>query len=114
MVETGKPMQNPQPALQEIAALEAAAARAAQAGREDEAVTLYGRILAIDPNHLLSLTALGQRAFRQGDLQSARTCFQRLADLDGADAQRWIHLALACRSLNDAEAEESAIQRALS
>jgi aspartate beta-hydroxylase len=107
-------MQNQQPALQEITALEAAAARAAQGGREDEAVRLYGRILAIDPNHLVSLAALGQRAFRQGDLQSARTCFQRLADLDGADPQRWIHLALACRSLNDEEAEESAIQRALS
>ena len=98
-------MQNQQGALPEIEALEAAAMRAAQAGRDDEATRLWGRILAIDPNHLRTLTALGQRAFRQGDKESARTAFQRIVDLDGSDAQQWIHLALACRNLNDEQAE---------
>jgi len=88
--------------------------RAAQAGREEEAVRLWTQVLAIDPNHGRTLTALGQLAFRRGDMQGARAAFQRLCDIDGADAQRWIHLALAYRNLSDQEAEESAIQRALS
>jgi aspartyl/asparaginyl beta-hydroxylase (cupin superfamily) len=108
-------MQNPQEAaIQEINALEAAAVRAAQGGRHDEAVHFWNRILAIDPNHARTLAVLGQQAFRIGDMQSARAAFQRLVDIDGSDAQRWIHLALACRGLGDSEAEESAIQRALS
>jgi aspartyl/asparaginyl beta-hydroxylase (cupin superfamily)/Tfp pilus assembly protein PilF len=107
-------MQNSQGASQEIDALEAAAVGAAQAGREQEAVRLWGRILAIDPNHMRTLTTLGQRAFRQGDMQSARTAFQRIVDIDGSDAQQWIHLALTCRNLSDQETEEKAIQRALS
>jgi len=107
-------MQNQEGALPEIQALEAAAFRAAQSGQDDEATRLWGRILAIDPNHVRTLTVLGQRAFRQGDTQSARTAFQRIVDLDGSDAQQWIHLALTCRNLNDEQAEEKAIQRALS
>ena len=107
-------MQNPQAAASEIARLEEAAFRAAQSGRDDEATRLWGRILAIDPNHMRTLTVLGQRAFRQGDTQSARIAFQRIVDLDGSDAQQWIHLALACRNLKDDQAEEKAIQRALS
>jgi aspartyl/asparaginyl beta-hydroxylase (cupin superfamily) len=47
-------------------------------------------------------------------MPSARTAFKRIVDLDGSDAQQWIHLALASRGVNDQEAEESAIQRALS
>src|SRR5262252_2183720 len=107
-------MQNQQAGLQEIDALEASAMRAAQVGREDEAIRLWSQVLAIDPNHGRTLTALGQLAFRRGDMQGARAAFQRLCDIDGSDAQRWIHLALACRNLSDQEAEESAIQRALS
>jgi cytochrome c-type biogenesis protein CcmH/NrfG len=107
-------MQNRQGAPSDIDALEALAMRAAQTGQEKEAIRLWGRILAIDPNHARTLTALGQVAFRQADMQTARTAFQRIADLDGSDAQQWIHLALACRGLNDQQAEESAIQRPLS
>jgi aspartate beta-hydroxylase len=107
-------MQNFQEQRPEIDALEAQAVRAAQAGREDEADRLWSRILELEPSHARTLTALGQRAFRRGDMLSAREAFQRLADSDGSDAQRWIHLAIACRNLNDEPAEEAAIQRALS
>ena len=100
--------------LAQIVALEAAAVRAAQSGRDAEADSLWGRILEIDPSHERTLTALGQRAFRRGDFQAARVAFQRLVDADGSDAQRWIHLALACQQLRDEAAEESAIERALS
>ena len=97
----------------QIAALEAAAVRAAQAGRDAEANSLWGQILDIDPSHPRTLTAVGQRAFRKGDFQSARAAFQRLVDADGADSEQWINLALACQQLKDETAEENAIQRAL-
>lgn len=107
-------MQNVEAGLQQINALEAQAAGAAQSGRDEEAVSLWGRILEIDPGHARTLTALGQRAFRRGDLQSARAAFQRVADANGSHPQQWINLALACQQLNDEPGEESAIQRALS
>jgi aspartyl/asparaginyl beta-hydroxylase (cupin superfamily)/cytochrome c-type biogenesis protein CcmH/NrfG len=107
-------MQRYQTKSQEIDALEAAAFRAAQAGRDQEAVGLWGQILAMEPDHLRTLSALGQRSFRRGEMQAAREKFERLTELEGTDAQRWIHLALACRGLKDEAAEGSAIQRALS
>src|SRR5213596_3060957 len=106
-------MQNPQSAASDINALEGAAMRAAQAGREEEAAVLWRQILSLDPNHGRTLAALGQVAFRRGDMQSARAWFQRTADSDSSDAQHWIHLAIACRNLNDEQAEQEAIRRAL-
>ena len=97
----------------EIDALEATAIRAAQSGREAEAVRHWTRILELDPNHVRTLSALGQRAFRQGEMAAARAAFQRIVDADGTMAQQWIHLAIACRNLHDEMAEERAIQRAL-
>jgi aspartyl/asparaginyl beta-hydroxylase (cupin superfamily) len=107
-------MQRYQTKTQEIDALEAAAFSAAQSGRDQEAVGLWGQILALEPNHARTLSALGQRSFRNGDMESARSSFQRLAELEPTDAQRWIHLAVACRGLNDETGEESAVTRALS
>jgi aspartyl/asparaginyl beta-hydroxylase (cupin superfamily) len=107
-------MQNPQSGLADIDALEAEAFRAAQSGREQDALRLWGRILELNPTHGRTLAVLGQQAFRKGDMQSARNAFQRLADSDGSDPQQWIHLALACRGANDEQAEESALKRALS
>ena len=106
-------MQNTQERLPEVNALEAEAFRAAQAGREDDAFRLWNRILELDPSHARTLTALGQRSFRRGDMASARVAFQRLVEVDGADPQQWIHLAIVCRNLGDEAAEEAAIRRAL-
>ena len=107
-------MQNAQVDVAQINALEAEAFRAAQRGREREAVRLWARILEIDPTHVRTLATVGQRAFRQGDMESARAAFQRIVDADGSDAQQWIHLAIACRNLNDEPAHEAAIREALS
>ncbi len=107
-------MQNPSSATGEIESLEAAALRAARAGRDNEAIGLWNRVLEIDPNHVRTLSALGQAAFRSGDMQRARGVFQRIVDADGSDAQQWIHLAIACRNLKDEAAEQAAITRALS
>src|SRR5690349_21176240 len=98
----------------DISALEMQAARAAQSGRENEAISHWGRILEIDPSHARALTALGLYAFRKGDARGARAAFQRLVDAHGTEPQQWINLALACRQLKDEQAEEDAIRRALS
>ena len=45
--------------LPEINALEAQALQAAQAGRDDEAQRLWGRILELDPNHVRTLSRAG-------------------------------------------------------
>lgn len=106
-------MQNTQTPVQEINALEGQAARALQTGAHDEAMRVWARILAIDPNHGRTLTQMGHHAFRKGDFKSARTAFQRVAETDGSDPQQWINLALVHRSLKDETAEEGALQRAL-
>ena len=102
----------PTPA-EEINALEAEAVRAMQTGREQVALGLWARILAVDPNHGRTLAAIGQHAFRKGDMESARTAFQRVVDTDGSDPQQWISLALVYQKLQDEEGEASAITRAL-
>lgn len=106
-------MQNQQFASAEISALESEAARALQAGREQDTLNLWGRILAVDPNHGRTLTAIGQHAFRKGNLDSARTAFQRVVDTDGTDPQQWISLALVFQNQKDEHGEERAIAHAL-
>jgi aspartyl/asparaginyl beta-hydroxylase (cupin superfamily) len=98
----------------EIAPLEAQLERAAQAGRDQEVMALLARILAIAPTHAPALAAVGQRSFRQGDMQTARAMFQRLVEVRSGDPKEWINLALACRSLDDEPGEQEAIRRALS
>jgi aspartyl/asparaginyl beta-hydroxylase (cupin superfamily) len=97
----------------EVDALEAKAMLAAQAGREREAVQHWTRILELDPNHTRTLNALGQRAFRQGEMPAARAAFQRIVDADGTVPQQWIQLAVTCRNLYDEPGEEQALQNAL-
>ncbi len=99
---------------QASAVLEAQAAQAAQLGRDDEALRLWTRILELDPDHGRTLTALGLRAFRRGDLETARSALQRAAESGGARSPQWINLALACRQLKDQTGEESALRQALS
>ena len=106
-------MQSDSAATAQVAALEAAAISAAQSGRDAEADALWRRILEIQPGHMRTLTALGQRAFRRSDFASARAAFQQIVDVDGTDSEQWIHLALACQRLRDEPGEEAAIQRAL-
>src|SRR5687767_2415574 len=101
-------------AAAEVQALEAQAARAAQAGREEEVLRLWSRILDLQPAHARALDILGQVAFRRGDLARARVLLERLVQADGRDPQQWVNLAVACQGLGDAAGEEAAIRQALS
>ena len=107
-------MENNQSVAEEISALEAEAMRAMQSGREQEALGYWGRILALEPDHGVTLTAMGQYAFRKGDVDSARAAFQRVVDTDGSDPQQWISLALVYQKMKDEQGEERAIKSALS
>ena len=104
---------NNPPSPDEINALAAEAVRAGQAGRDQEAVRLWSQVLEAEPNYVPALTALGQRAFRAGDLPAAYAAFKRLVEINSNDLQLWINLALICQGLKDEAGEERAIQRAL-
>ncbi len=83
------------------------------AGRADDALNAWAKILQIDPNHGPALTAMGQLLYRRGDFGGARAAFQRVVDVYGNDPQQWVNLALAFQSLKDEAGEERAITGAL-
>ncbi|MRW91364.1 tetratricopeptide repeat protein [Duganella sp. FT80W] len=97
----------------EMAILEAAAIKAAQAGKEEDAARMWARILELNPQHALALSSLGKRAFRYGDVATAHRAFSRLAEVAPDDPQSWINLALACQGLKDEAGEETALYKAL-
>jgi aspartate beta-hydroxylase len=103
----------PDSRLAAIAQLEGQALQAARLGHEPEMVQNWKRILDLDPNHVRTLTAMGQRAFRMGDHASALAAFKRICDTSGTDPQDWVNLALAYQQLRDEANEATAIQRAL-
>ena len=102
-----------QQAAGEIAQLEQRAVRAMQAGRPVEAHEAWRRILGIDPQHPRALDAVGEQAFRRGDLALAKDCYERLVRVDGRDTQQWINLALVRQRLGDEPGEEEALRSAL-
>lgn len=106
-------MQTNRSVQQEIAQLEAAAIRATQAGKEDEGARLWARILELDAGHGRALSSLGKRAFKYGDLPTARTAFARLTVAEPRNLQGWINLALACQGMKDEAAEAAALHGAL-
>jgi aspartyl/asparaginyl beta-hydroxylase (cupin superfamily) len=100
-------------AAQEIARLESLAVQAHRAGRIAETESLWLRILAIDPHHVRTLTAMGQHAFRRQDFQAALKAFKTVTVSSGTDPQDWINLALAYQQLRDEANESDAIEQAL-
>ena len=106
-------MPNSNAAVSEVNVLEAQAREASRSGRDAEAVRLWDRILVLDPNHVRTLTALGLRAFRNGDMPGARVMFQRIVDGGPADSGTWVQLAICCRNSGDEPAEEHAVREAL-
>ena len=106
-------MQNSNAAVSEIDVLEAQALNAARLGRDGDAARLWDRILVLDPNHVRTLKALGLRAFRKGDMTSARAMLQRIVDRGPAESETWVRLAICCRNLGDEPGEEQAIREAL-
>lgn len=97
----------------DVAHIERLAIDAMQAGRQQEAINAWARIVSLQPDHAVGLTQLGQAAFKQGDFEAARSAFQRAAAADGSHARQWVNVALACQQLKDEGAEEAALFKAL-
>jgi aspartyl/asparaginyl beta-hydroxylase (cupin superfamily) len=97
----------------QVAALEAELSRAVQRGDDKRVAQLWERLLEAAPGHPQALMALGQRAFRTGDLARARKLLATLVEVDGSDKQQWINLAVVCLAQQDEAGEEAAIRGAL-
>ncbi len=98
---------------QEIASLEAQAARALQTNNRNDAMRAWQRILALDANHVPTLNQIGGFSLRQGDFTGALQAFMRVAALDGANPQAHVNVALVHKASKNEEGEEAAIKAAL-
>jgi tetratricopeptide (TPR) repeat protein len=56
-----------------------------ESGEWDEARTVFGRALALDPENLIALRSLGDMALQAGDTAEARKWYTRLLDADPKD-----------------------------
>lgn len=96
-----------------IRALETELERALRGGQEAVAHALWERLLKADPDHPHALLALGQHAFRSGNLERAHAMLTRLVQVDGKDQQQWINLSVVCQAMKDDEGEAAALKGAL-
>lgn len=106
-------MQNQTLIFQKIESLNSQALAAIQVGKEQEALAYWGQILAVAPEHIPTLTAIGKHTQRKGEMKSALTAFRRVIDIDGKNPQHWLNLALVYHDMRDFDAEELAVQQAL-
>lgn len=98
----------------QVTQLEGRALQAMRAGRLQEAQEAWKRLLELNPGHARALDAVGEHAFRRGDLAAARDCYEKLVAVDGHDTQQWINLAIVRQRLGDHKGEEEALRSALS
>ena len=56
-----------------------------ESGEWDEAKTVFGRALALDPENLIALRSLGDMSLQAGDTAEARKWYTRLLDADPKD-----------------------------
>ena len=96
-----------------VSAYEREAVQAMQSGREDDAFRAWSQVLALQPQHAVALTQVGQTLFKRGDFIAARQAFAGAADTDGSKPRAWVNLALACQQLGDTTAEAAALTGAL-
>ena len=101
-------------AARQVVQLEGRAAQAIRAGRLQEAYEAWKGVLELDPRHPRALDAVGDHAFRRGDLPVALDCYEKLVAVDGRDTQQWINLAIVRQRLGDDRGEEDALRSALS
>jgi aspartate beta-hydroxylase len=94
--------------------LVAQAAQAQQAGRPEEAVRLYERVIALGGEHPVALNALGFWALRQGRYADAAGFFRRATAADRQSPDLWMNLAKAERERGSVDGERAALEGALS
>lgn len=63
-----------------------------QAGKKDEAVTEFNKVLAVDPTNAAALNNLGNVAFLAGDYAAAETQYLKASEADPEDPDIWLNL----------------------
>jgi aspartyl/asparaginyl beta-hydroxylase (cupin superfamily)/Tfp pilus assembly protein PilF len=97
----------------QVADLERRAIDAMQVGRQRDALSLWHRIAELQPDHSAAHNQIGQAAFNAGDLEAARTAFERAAAAEPQNPTRWVNLAMTRQRLGDDAGAEQAVFKAL-
>src|SRR5688572_3913549 len=90
-----------------------AAVNARQRGELGEELRLLDQALALNPSDPIALNARGMRALSDRQPAEAATLFAKAAEVEPREPTLWINLATAARAQGDADAERSALERAL-
>lgn len=97
----------------DVASLVKAAGAAAAGGRWQEAEHLWGRVHALDPDHVQALFSLGVHAFQRGDAAAALELLQRARQRAPRDPMILLTLGRVFRETGKPEQEWAAIIAAL-
>lgn len=87
--------------------------RARQSGRRSEAYRHFEAVLALDPTHAAARNVLGLDALAAGDLRAAADHLDQACRGDPSAPELWVNLASARAALEEFEAEQDALERAL-
>ena len=87
--------------------------RARQSGRTTEASRHFEAVLALDPTHAAARNVLGLDALALGDLRAAADHLEQACHGDPNAPELWVNLASARGALEESEAEQEALERAL-
>lgn len=99
--------------MQSVQTQIAAAREAANAGRWDEAETLWRDVYAHDPGNEAALFALAVHRFRRGDAQGALPLAEAACAVAPKNVLAWLTLARVRGALGDSAGEGASIQGAL-
>ena len=88
--------------------------RQVEAGKTEEAISLYKKAIALEPRNALVYFNLGT-AYSMGkqDYKQGRVCFQKAVEINPQFAKAWHNLGLALRNLNDLNGSEQALKKAV-
>jgi len=89
------------------------AERGLVAGNIADAKRILAQAKALAPDHPFVHNALGMLALKSGETSTARSLFEKATNTETRIATFWLNLAMACRVLQDFNAERGALDKAL-
>jgi tetratricopeptide (TPR) repeat protein len=82
-------------------------------GRPEQAVESFDRVIAIEPDGLMALTAIGTKAFIEGNIEAGLDAAHKFEQANIADAEAWYAFASLYGLLGDKEGCIRTLQRAV-